>query len=544
MFRNESESVVVKAKAKETKRGKAREKSSSPNSSSIPFATRPKLQTSNGKEQEGDLLELTLAEQQERDAGFVDFPEYLVSNHDSALVKALAPSHSIFPTIEERAFGYFSANSSAWLRKDITNDLCSQTTIDDVLTASMSAMGMATFSQAAHSPELMMRARRDYIKALQLTNAALRSPTQVKKDSTLFAVMILSIFETITGSNERSIAAWTEHINGAAALVKLRGPGQFRTEAGQRMYLQVTSSLMLSCIQRTVPMPQHIIALRAHAEKVIDVSSPVWKLSAIIIDFTIFRADAYSRNPPPALEILARALDIESRFLALFEDTPESWRYEVAYSDEKPDVIWNGKFHVYKEAWMAHIWNGMRTCRIMLHEAIRDQLPLLSRSDNPVLDDKELELQERASMEVIIQLRDDVLASVPQNTQDTMRGTSFLADGSRAYFILWPLYLVAAMNASTEEIRAWCIKRLRIIGDELGIRQAEVLADFLQRKKDVVVWEEREPEQPSRIRVEVIEEGMDWTSSKNGVGLKGSPEEEEMLQSFHDDRLECLDMEN
>jgi hypothetical protein len=135
----------------------------------------------------------------------------------------------MFPTIEERALGLFNTNSSTWLRNfDVTHELCTQTSTDEHLLASMSAVGLATFSHSIHAPELMVRARREYVSALRLTNAALRSPIEAKKDSTLFSVMILSIFETVTGNNDRSLAAWAEHVNGAAALVKLRGKDQFK----------------------------------------------------------------------------------------------------------------------------------------------------------------------------------------------------------------------------------------------------------------------------------------------------------------------------
>jgi len=43
----------------------------------------------------------------------------------------------------------------------------------------------------------LMNARCQYGKAIQLINAALRSPEDVKKDSALMAVMVVGIFEAV-----------------------------------------------------------------------------------------------------------------------------------------------------------------------------------------------------------------------------------------------------------------------------------------------------------------------------------------------------------
>jgi hypothetical protein len=115
----------------------------------------------------------------------------------------------------------------------------------------------------------MKNARYQYMKALQFTNAALRSSQDVKKDTTLMAVMILGIYETVTGSNHRSLHAWYEHIAGASALLELRGREQFRTNGGRRMFIQVATSLMISCIQRRLPLPDFIIEWTVEAKKLL-----------------------------------------------------------------------------------------------------------------------------------------------------------------------------------------------------------------------------------------------------------------------------------
>jgi hypothetical protein len=94
---------------------------------------------------------------------------------------------------------------------DYLGDLSQKNALGDGLICSMKAVGMAGYAHSVHAPSLMKNARYQYMLALQSTNAALRDPVEVKKDTTLLAVMVLGVFETITGANRRSLKDWAEH---------------------------------------------------------------------------------------------------------------------------------------------------------------------------------------------------------------------------------------------------------------------------------------------------------------------------------------------
>jgi hypothetical protein len=470
MFRIENEGVKAKSKAK----AKGKE-------------PRAPMTTTTVKIAEGTTLE---------DAIIKSTRQHLEDPGSWAL--SMVPRYNMSPTIEQRARGYFQTHSATWLRNyDLMDDLVSQAHGDEHLLATMSAVGLASFSNAVFSSELMTRARKEYVTALRLTNAALRSPTEVKKDSTLFAVMILSIFETVAGSNEESLQAWTEHVNGAAALVKLRGRDQFKTEAGQRMFFQVTSSLMISCIQRTLSMPPHIMELRKAAADVMDTNHPAWILSAVIIDVTNFRSAVRDCQLVGPRVIVKVAMDLEHRFIAAFENPRPDWTYEVRYTDEHPELVWDKTYHVYKDAWASQIWNGMRTCRILLHEIIRDQLFSSAAAATPVFSTAEVEAQEAYSMSIMIDMQRDILGSI-QRVKHGRAGATFinaneeplsLLESSKSAFTLWPLYLVGNMDVTSPELREWIITRLRIFGETIGIKQAGMLADFLA--KGVEFWDKK-----------------------------------------------------
>jgi hypothetical protein len=384
------------------------------------------------------------------------------------------PEYNLNPTMEQRARGWFQTHSKHWLRNtDILDSLVSQTQGDEHLLASMYAVGLASFSNHIHSPALTARARKGYMTALNLTNAALRSPTDAKKDSTLFAIMILGIYEIVAGTNAQSVLAWTSHVNGAAALVDYRGIEQFNSEAGQRLFYQVISNLMISCLQRTTRMPQRIIELRNAAAKIMITQQPIWNVANNVIDFTSFRADVRECRLRGSREIIERALEIDKQFSDTFTDPPSDWMYESVFTDEDPHLVWNKSYHRFRHDWAPPIWNGMRTCRIMLHETIRDQLLSSASAISPAYMPAEADALESRSVSVCVEMGRDVMRSVPQQSSagDPKQPRAVQA-GTHHASIIWALYLVGGMDVASQNVKEWVVNRLRLMSEEEGIKQA------------------------------------------------------------------------
>ena len=64
-----------------------------------------------------------------------------------------------------------------------------------LLTAAISSVSLAGLANVKSAPAVMASARSEYASALRQINVALRDPGQVKTDSTLTAVILLSMFE-------------------------------------------------------------------------------------------------------------------------------------------------------------------------------------------------------------------------------------------------------------------------------------------------------------------------------------------------------------
>ena len=486
MFRSENSAVIGKVKVRESHMARANS-SSTKEASSQPSEAAPPNAVSVVKlnDWEEDLERLKLETEVSKHSR-----NYL--EHAGGFSRPSLGAYVLNPTLEERAQGYFSSNSSLWLRHHyLVDDLCMSGDEGEPLRACVSAVGLASYANSVGGAELLNRARMDYIKALQLTNTALRSPTEVRKDSTLLSVIILSIFEMVAGSNEHSLEAWTEHINGSSTLIKLRGPNQFRTRAGQLLFMQVTSNLMISCVQRTIPIPAHIVELRDLAGKFMNLSIwSTWQVSGVIVDFTNFRAAVRDCEIIGPKAIIEAALEIDQKFLAAFVDVPDPWKYRTLYADHDDEFIWNRRYDVYNDSWTAQIWNGMRSCRILLHEIVRDQILVASTATTPIFTLEQAKDQNRQSVLAMLNMQADILASIPSHMPSTLKDRrASLMEASRGYFILWPLYMAGVMDLTTKPIKTWVIGRLRAIARLSGIRQAIVLAEILEEHRHVAAWD-------------------------------------------------------
>jgi len=273
---------------------------------------------------------------------------------------------SFVPSIEDQATAFFVTNyvmnssgpTSGYL--DYVSTICNPS--EDIgLLAAMKAVGIAGIAHSVQEPALLNVARGHYLKAIQGTNAALKSPTMVKRDSTLTAIMILSIYETVSGSNHKSIHDWAEHVRGAASLLKLRGREQLKTVRGRRMFVQIASTLMISCIQRDSPLPDFIIDWIEELRFGDTSQTRAFKSQHAMMMFTQFRAGLKDGSISEPEDILARALEIDGILVRLYkQDVPDDWAYETVYTDQIPEVAWNGRYHIYYDYWVAQVWNGMR----------------------------------------------------------------------------------------------------------------------------------------------------------------------------------------
>lgn len=100
------------------------------------------------------------------------------------------------------------------VRQYIATSISTAYKSDPQLLACMQAVGLAALSNVESSVSLMTSAHKYYGTALQFTNLALRLRTDDIKDSTVLAVMTLSLWENVTGNSPQSPTTWRHHVHG------------------------------------------------------------------------------------------------------------------------------------------------------------------------------------------------------------------------------------------------------------------------------------------------------------------------------------------
>ncbi|KGO40699.1 hypothetical protein PEXP_071980 [Penicillium expansum] len=425
----------------------------------------------------------------------------------SMLISPTVPSQSL----EELGINYFIAN---YVMKDsgpcpgvfnyAENILASPAGDTELARVAIQAVGLAGLANITGADSVMRKARSSYAEAIERVNGALVDPRVAGSDSVIFAVMVLGLFESITCSDDESLEAWKCHINGAACLLMLRGTSQFRTKQGLQIFGEAVSHILTLCSRYDQPMPPRLRYLRVEMERNINGKSPSWILSTAHIEVMNLYSQVQPEQETPFLAgewetLLSHAAELSQRLENLFAELPVTWRFKTVNDPmANPRLVFQGKYHIYYNTWVAKIWDGMRACRIILNQVIyclllREGLALAPQefSDGGAY----TSLLQR-TLDTTTEMRDDILASVPQMLgfiqHEATTGASYMdcsssADPSRlipasgAYFVVWYLYLAGSLPINTPETREWIVDRLRAIRSTTGIQKAAYLADMIEK---------------------------------------------------------------
>ncbi|KAI0880969.1 uncharacterized protein GGS22DRAFT_78381 [Annulohypoxylon maeteangense] len=385
------------------------------------------------------------------------------------------------------------------------------------------------------------RALHEYTKALNGTNAALRNPEMQLADSTLAAVLLLGLFESIT-AKQIGMLNWGSHTEGAIQLVKARGKKQLKTKVGLTLFIAVRTQMIIhSLTSGTTPIMgeewwiNDAVRDRAAA-----------KCHRLMIKTGELRAEvtrlmnSMARTPSNIdvmLEMIRRLQAVDQEVVAWMRGVPSSWRYRtVAWEDSVPGgdygraEVFPGRIDMYRDFYIASVWNTIRTARLVLMSlVVRCAAWVCSPVDYRTT--REYATAARTCVDTIT----DIIASVPYHlgwhlkegnrrrirqflrhqqhddttttgfntytsTQDEDSSDNLgLNDGEFAcgeanhvkalagYFLTWPLTCLNSQDYTTDAQRAWIHGRLGFISNELGVRYAHILKQLQIRIPSMLI---------------------------------------------------------
>ncbi|EAQ88990.1 hypothetical protein CHGG_05609 [Chaetomium globosum CBS 148.51] len=517
MFRDESSHVIKKAKARARKKAKLGiSPPGTPSDTESRFSATPEPRSRT----------LSLIVPQTPAAGIPasrnhDDSSMLMSPESGSwpVTPPMAQLYTLPPACQEDGFAYFfsryvTADETVSHQKfDFLRDVwrpspsSPDTHIDGVL-ASMTAVGLMGLASTAQSPSLMDAARKSYGTALRLTNHALQDPAEAVKDSTMLSVLILGVFEMMTESTPRTmtVEAFQEHVNGAAALARMRGPAQFQTRAGRRMFSMLCQRVVVSCVQRNVPMPDCLIELWHEMSKTTEPGNPDQRLMPLMWQVLQLRSDIKSGFLSDPEIIVDRLISIDQDIENQTSQFTPSWKYRIFQFFPNPRLlpVPRGAPQSPQKAEIP----SQRSHR----PTSPQQLGLMNPADGTIGsgdDDDDaapiatVEIRETPSPPTSPSARSSDSASSVYSPLSATGGPRPYPSGltvldvtegrdaedkaerymlliSATSSVVWPLFVVGMSTACTPEMRAYVVGRLRTLYMETGIRQADAVANLLE----------------------------------------------------------------
>lgn len=356
------------------------------------------------------------------------------------------------------------------------------------LVASMAAVGLVALANSTQQPELVSHARIKYSEAIRNVNAALASPVESLKDSTLMSVISLGLFEHVS-----NFESWVRHVQGAAALVVARGKGQFSSPAQILMFNQVRADMVVVCLHQRQSFPDNMRELQEEATKNMNASCGFWLLGTLAVRcVNLYESLVNNTGGTPDSAFLEEGTFIQHDF----QHVPGLLATEEPYtttldSGGDPQVFYNGRFDLYRSSWAIRLWNNWRMLQLCVCEIMCYLLKkvLVTELEPVVRTHMTQKLQE--SLQILSKLVDDILATVPQalglisptseSEHDSSNASSSPASVPGGYMLIWCLYLAGKSPNIRSPTRKWIIQRLQAIGETAGNAMAlQLLQDIIR----------------------------------------------------------------
>jgi hypothetical protein len=369
-----------------------------------------------------------------------------------------------------------------------------------VLLPVIKAVGVASLGQQSGRLELHEQAQLLYSKAISATNKALQDVDTARTDEVLGSILLLSLYETLAcRKTEVSVQAWQTHIQGALALLTLRGHEQFSTKFGMQLFKQIATCIRIHCLHNALHVPRLLHNLTKVARKYASPDDITFEHLDSVVPFIDLRADIAQGILTKPEDILAAAENTLIAAESFYNILPSHFNFEtVAHTKRCPEVYGTHYFR-FVDHHAAQFWNLTWMTILDLNRIKLRQLEKLFAS---ALDhqgwDAELATKVAVARQAIVDGTLNVCASVPQffppaDSEDIKHGSEKTLNSPSApvtgrprrpavgYFLIWPLFLAGASAEAPFGVREYIANRLRHIGEVMKLPQALQAAELLDR---------------------------------------------------------------
>lgn len=370
-----------------------------------------------------------------------------------------APGQSLSQSTGDVALAHFMSSyvpESHFVYLPGLYSLCEE---DTALPATVLAVSLARLAWELGQSSLMAQAKCTYAKALTKTNAALSNPAMATTDAILVSVLLLSLYETIVSAEAGTPDNWIKHTRGALALIQLRGREQFDTPVGRRLFTQVANIICVDSLRSGTRLAPDLLELQNIALQY-TAECPRFGISRSTGELANLLANITEGLLTPS-QVIEETRRMEAELIAFISSLPAYWQFKVEEIKETQPDAYGTTIHRYSSSRAARCWNSYRMTRVLLNGMIHGYARYLRPPDQPLLAQAERNANQMAA---------DICASVPQFTDP-----KHFSIGSAAT-LLWPLSTVRSADLVGEDLREYAEGRLKFLGRELRIPQAEKVA--------------------------------------------------------------------
>jgi len=364
-----------------------------------------------------------------------------------------------------------------------------------VLASAIIAIGLNALAGKAHDNQLVLYSRIKYSHTLNELNQALQDTYRAKSDEVLTTVLLMAQLESISNPSLDSMFA---HLEGAKALVKLRGLEALRSLVGMRTFTSLRAQIALACIMRNEKIPDIIVEL-SHKSKDFPSNDSNWAspLTMIVMSFCNIRARVHAGEVTDVSEILASFYAVDQEMSTWAMERPEEMQY--TRKPATPSASDFAEYYdMYRDYWSFGIWNHYRTIHILCLEALLKFLTKQSSNMDDLEQIARIDVEKTKKREYIKELAGDICASMPfygqivssrqeattSKTQYDLPTPTYAGEG---LIVMWPLGVIAGCPWAPIAMRRFAIRQLQILAGSSGNKQAAVLAAKLEQC--LVQWE-------------------------------------------------------
>ncbi|KAJ5691861.1 hypothetical protein N7462_001284 [Penicillium macrosclerotiorum] len=380
--------------------------------------------------------------------------------------------------IVSQAINMFTSAYAGGLYFDYVPVIYSKQTHSQSLESSFKAVALAYMASETRNKEALRLARQAYGEALSQTNASLQDTQVATTLETLSSVLLLSLFAVISANSAGEIqGAWTNHVQGAFAILSQTPPETFNSRPGQDILSHITSLVQIDCIQREVPFPPQLRSLYSASWLNQGPQEQFWAVVEQV-------ADVNSRINEQDISYLylSKLWSIDSKIQSLLSSMPDayggSFAFEATMSQEwtrgTEDLDTAIPFHKFTHFRCAQTWNILRMLRLFNLNLILSATDLYLEQRPNISQDimESLKFSISNHRHVSRQTVVDICATIPdilRSNSQAIERCSHVQNSTWARSLLWPLCIARESVGCTQKLREYIDGQIQTIQAATGL---------------------------------------------------------------------------